>query len=126
MTGITWISRSEVDAGSRKNLGLGIGLQNAALACLIVVAIAKAATTPLGIGGVAILITVACFVGRKTVSAYRKPEPRAIQGSIKAAILSLVWIHVGLVLAIRGPYSAMIVASLWFPAAFAGRWIYST
>ncbi len=126
VTGITWISRSEVDGGSRKNLGLGIVLQNLAIATLIVVSLLiSTADVRLGFGAV-LLLAIAVFVGRKTIEAYRNIDPKLIQGSIKAAILSLVWIHVALVLAARGPIPAVAVGILWFPAAFAGRWIYST
>ncbi len=38
----------------------------------------------------------------------------------------LVWIHVGLLLGVRGLVPALVVALFWLPAAFAGRWIYST
>jgi hypothetical protein len=66
------------------------------------------------------------LVASRTVKAIAHPAPQTIQQAVKLSILSLVWLHVGLVLAVRGPLAAAAVALFWVPAAFAGRWIYST
>jgi 4-hydroxybenzoate polyprenyltransferase len=58
--------------------------------------------------------------------AIQSPVPGRIQKFVKTGILSLVWLNVGLVAAVRGPEMALPVAALWFPAFLLGRWLYST
>ena len=131
--GITWISRSEVDAGSRKNILIGIVLKDLAILGFLAAAIersrfpsheAQPAWTLAA--GLAVLVAIALLTGRKTLAAYRRLTPATIQASIKVAILSLIWLHVGLLLAVRGVEPAALVALFWIPAAYSGRWIYST
>ncbi len=52
--------------------------------------------------------------------------PATIQRAVKFGIMSLVWIHVGVLLGVRGIIPALVVVLFWLPAAYAGRWIYST
>ena len=52
--------------------------------------------------------------------------PETFQKAVKTAVLSLVWLDVAAVAAVRGPSSALVVASLWVPAFLLGRWLYST
>jgi hypothetical protein len=75
---------------------------------------------------VLLLIGLGVAIASRGVRAIRKPEPALIQRAVKFGILSLVWLHVGLVLTARGPIFAVAVAAFWLPAAFSGRWIYST
>jgi 4-hydroxybenzoate polyprenyltransferase len=49
-----------------------------------------------------------------------------IQKAVETGILTLVWIDVGLVAAVRGPQAAAAIAGLWVPAYLLGRWLYST
>ncbi len=126
VTGITWISRSEVYANSRTNLFLGVMLQNLAIGGMILVAFWNAMNRWTNLGGIAVLLVIAGLVARKTIAAFQAPSPGLIQASIKTAILSLVGLHVGLLLAVQGPFAALAVGLLWLPAAFTGRWIYST
>ena len=126
VTGITWISRSEVDADSRANVYQGVFLQDLAIVGMIALAYWKAASGWNALGGIATLIWISARVGRKTLDAFEAPSPQLIQIAVKTAILSLVGLHVGLLLAIQGTFPALAVGLLWFPAAFAGRWIYST
>ena len=72
------------------------------------------------------MIAVAVVVNRKSVMALRSPDPAVVQRAVKAGILSLVWLHVGLLTVVQGPFAALAVGWLWFPALVAGRWLYST
>ncbi len=132
VAGVTWISRSEVDAGSRANLVFGITLKDVAILGFLAASsnLALRAASPPSpwthAAGVAILLAVAVFTGRKTYAAYRQITPATIQAAIKVAILATVWLHVGLLLATRGVVPAALVAVFWIPAAYSGRWIYST
>ena len=66
------------------------------------------------------------MVNQAAAAAIKQPDPRSIQKTVKTGILSLVWLHVGVVAAVRGIEPAAIVAALWFPAFLLGRWLYST
>jgi 4-hydroxybenzoate polyprenyltransferase len=129
--GITWISRSEVHHGLRKNVALGMVLQDAGVAGLLV-ACAGANGFPYPsvrgqvVVGIAALLLVALSLNRVSIAALREPEPRRVQRAVKTGILSLVWLHVALLASVRGPIEALAVGWLWLPAAFAGRWVYMT
>jgi 4-hydroxybenzoate polyprenyltransferase len=58
--------------------------------------------------------------------AVREPTPAQIQAAVKAGVLGLVWLDVGMVASVRGPWPALAVAALWLPAFLLGRWLYST
>lgn len=134
VAGVTWVSRSEVETGRWKAAAAGMALEVSA-ALGLAVAAARLGRGPNGTGtgpgpgtflGVALLLVLAVAVGRQTWRALRRPEPATLQGAVKFAILSLVWLHVGVLLAARGPAPGLAVAVFWVPAAFSGRWIYST
>ena len=133
VAGVTWISRSEVEGKPSNDFIAGVSLQTLAIcgliaACLLVNHLPG--RPPDGRQWAA--LAVMAFVGwlglyaRKVKAVFRHPDPRAVQGLVKFGIMSLVWLNAALVLAARGPGYAAAVALLWFPAAYAGRWIYST
>jgi 4-hydroxybenzoate polyprenyltransferase len=135
VAGITWVSRSEVRPGPGTSPGIaaGVTLQNLALLGLVAAAVhpesfdPPAPGNPVWIGaGLTELLVVAFLVNQRSVGALRAPTDALVQSAVKTAILALVWLHVGLLLAVRGPVAAVSVAWLWFPAALAGRWVYST
>ena len=65
--------------------------------------------------------------GLAAARAIERPIPENIQIYVKTGILSLVWLHVGVVAAVRGPeLGAATIAALWAPAFILGRWLYST
>lgn len=126
--GVTWISRSEVHTGRWKAIALGFSLQMAAFLGLIAGAtlLSGPIDPEIRVLGVFLLVMIALAVSRRSLFALRDPSPKVIQGAIKFAILSLVWLHVGVLLAVRGPVEAIAVGLFWLPATFTGRWIYST
>lgn len=126
--GVTWISRSEVHTGRWKAIALGYSLQLAAFLGLIVSSTLLSAHNIPGNRalGVLLLVVIALAVSRRSLAALRDPSPKVIQRAIKFAILSLVWLHVGVLLTVRGPTEAIAVGLFWIPATFTGRWIYST
>jgi 4-hydroxybenzoate polyprenyltransferase len=69
---------------------------------------------------------VAFIVNLAGARALREPSPQRLQGAVKTGVLSLVWLHVGVVAAVRGPVPALAVAALWLPAFLLGRRLYST
>ena len=130
VAGVTWISRNEASGSGRFPLKLGTVLQAFAFLGL---GAATAMSPPLlefptvlKVAAFFVLATLAVLIFRKDWSAIRSPGPRTIQTAVKTAILSLVWLHVGLLLGVRGWFAAWIVSLFWFPAITVGRWIYST
>jgi 4-hydroxybenzoate polyprenyltransferase len=134
VTGITWISRSEVGPSeSGRGIAAGILLQNAALLLLLAVSV-HAELLPEGptdwsagtTAGVLVLMGAAVVLNRRTLAAIGASDSQTVQGAVKAGIFALIWLHVGVILAARGPAEALSVGWLWFPSYFTGRWVYST
>ena len=133
VAGITWISRSETESGRTGNLLLGLSLENLAILGLMAAALQPRSYPPplpgrplIPLEGLLVLALVALAVNLAATRAIHQPIPAAIQKTVKTGILSLVWIDVGLVAAVRGPVPAAAVAALWVPAFLLGRWLYST
>jgi 4-hydroxybenzoate polyprenyltransferase len=133
VAGLTWISRSETESGRTLNLLIGLAIQNLALVGLMAVALqppgfpqSLSDRPVIPLEGLLVLALVALAVNLAASRAIEKPVPSLIQRTVKTGILSLIWIDVGLVLAVRGPAPACAIASLWIPAYLLGRWIYST
>lgn len=131
--GLTWISRSEVESGRSSGVVLGMVVQDVALVGLLAVA-TQAGRFPGASGdrpilppeGLLVLAIVALIVNRADGLALVAPNPETIQRAVKTGVLSLVWLDVGLVAAVRGPGPALAVAALWVPAFLLGKWLYST
>ena len=119
--------------GDRRGLVAGLTLQDLALLGLAAAAMTHrrfpypAPDRPLiPLEGLLVLALVAMVVNQAAAAAIKQPTPRSIQRTVKTGILSLVWLDVGLVAAVRGIEPAAIVAVLWVPAFLLGRWLYST
>lgn len=133
VAGITVISRSETHEGERRGVIGGLAILDLALLGLAAAAISHrwfpevmSGHPPAPIVGLIAIGLIAALVNRAAVVAIRDPQPRTIQRTVKTGILSLVWLNVGLVSAVRGIEPAVAVAVLWVPAFLLGRWLYST
>jgi 4-hydroxybenzoate polyprenyltransferase len=133
VVGITVISRSETRGENPRGLITGLILQDVALLWLAAAAMTHrhfphpATDRPLiPLEGLLILGLVALVVNQSAVGAIRQPTPGSYQKAVKTGILSLVWLNVGLVAAVRGVQPAALVAAFWPPAFVLGRWLYST
>jgi 4-hydroxybenzoate polyprenyltransferase len=134
--GITWISRDEarpVGEGRSRLLLLGMAAQDVALLGLMASALqvlpfpGRDAGRPLvPPEGLLVLLGVAWVVNIKDARAYREPAPERLQAAVKAGVLGLVWLDVGLVASVRGPGPALGVAVLWVPAFLLAKWLYAT
>ncbi len=131
--GITWISRSETETGRAGGVAAGLAVQDAALVGLFAAALAAGrfpsppTDRPLiPAEGLFVLSLVALIVNRASGRALIDPKPSTIQPAVKTGVLALVWLHVGVVAAVRGPLMALAVAALWVPAFVIGKWLYST
>ena len=135
VAGVTWISRSEVESGKTRGLVAGLILQNLAFVGLIVALIhpdrfpstgPAGSILPRGGDGLLVLLAVASIVNLAGFRAFREPIPKTFQKAVKTGVLSLVWLDVAAVAAVRGPSAALVVAALWAPAFLLGKWLYST
>jgi 4-hydroxybenzoate polyprenyltransferase len=133
VAGITVVSRSETSGGARGGLVAGLALADIALVGLAAAALGHQSfpdpdreRPPIPLEGLLILALVALAVNTSAARAIRDPVPALIQKTVKTGILSLVWLHVGVVAAVRGLEPAALVALLWVPAYILGRWLYST
>jgi 4-hydroxybenzoate polyprenyltransferase len=133
VAGITVASRSEAKGGGRTWLVAAIGIQLTAVLALAGVgfsgvrfpnALPDRPIVPLE--GLFVLALVALAQGLAAARAIERSVPEHIQKYVKTGILSLVWLHVGVVAAVRGPELALPIAALWVPAFILGRWLYST
>ena len=134
VTGVTWISRSETESGRTAGLLAGISLQNAAVLGLLAVALqprrfpmpSPEQLPILPLEGLLVILLIAGLVNVAAGHALREPTPARLQRAVKTGVLSLVWLNVGVVTAVRGPAPALVVAVLWVPAFVLGRWFSST
>jgi 4-hydroxybenzoate polyprenyltransferase len=133
VAGITVVSRSETRGGDRRGLVAGLAILDLALLGLAAVAMTHrrfpypAPDRPLTpLEGVLVIALIAVLVNQAASAAIKQPTPRSIQRTVKTGILSLVWLNVGLVAAVRGVAPAAAIAALWVPAYLLGRWLYST
>ena len=133
VAGLTWISRSETAAGRSRGVAGGMAVQDLALLGLLAAALAPrsfprpdSARAIVPVEGLLVLALVALVVNLADGRAVREPTPATVQRAVKTGVLSLVWLNVGVVAAVRGPGPAAAVAALWMPAFVAGRWLYST
>ena len=118
VAGITIASRSEAVGGARASLVAGLVFQIVAIIALVAVSFSgqrfpvPAADRPiLPLEGLLILAMVAFAVSVAASRTIEHPVPERIQRYIKTGILSLVWLHVGLIAAVRGPALALPIAA---------------
>ena len=130
VTGVTWISRSEVESGKIRGIMLGFGLELVGMVGLALVALglyrALNVVQEFPMVGLVVWLVLIQIVGRATYRAIRRPVPEQIQRAVKTGVLSLVWLDVAVVTTVRDPGLGLIVAGLWVPAFLLGRWLYST
>ena len=127
------VSRSETSGGIARGLLAGLALQNLAILGLAAVALAHRhfphpdPERPLiPLEGLLVLALVALAVNSSAARAIEQPIPQLIQKNIKTSLLALVWLHVGVIAAVRGVEPAALIALFWVPAFILGRWLYST
>jgi|SRR5579864_1862848 len=133
VVGVTWISRSETRTGQARNLVPGLILQNAAIVGLMAAALSPSRFPApnveqpiLPLAGLIVLILVLLTVNLAAGQAIGQATPAHVQRAVKTGVLSLVWLNVGVVAAVRGVGPALAVAALWVPAFVLSRRLYST
>ena len=133
VAGVTWISRSEVEGKVGRDFRAGVMLQSVGICGFVMIGLNASRFPHLSTAGfrwdwlaALALICWQVLYGFKVWGVFQRPEPGRVQALVKFGIMSLVWLTSTLVLAARGPEQAGAVVLLWFPAFYAGRWIYST
>jgi 4-hydroxybenzoate polyprenyltransferase len=133
IVGVTWISRFETETGRRAAPASGLVLQAIGIAALFDAGLSAGSfpspwTDRPGVPvlGIGILALVSFRILWASGRAVLEPRPETLQRAVKVGVLSLIWLHVGVVACVREPTSALAVAALWIPASLAARWIYST
>ena len=114
VAGITLASRSEAFGGGRKTLVAGLIFQFAAIVTLATVGFSarrfpnSSTDRPIiPLEGLLVLALVALVASVAGSRAIERPIPENIQKYVKTSILSLVWLHVGVLAAVRGPALAL-------------------
>jgi hypothetical protein len=133
VVGVTWISRNETESGKTRGVAAGMILQDLAFVGLLAAALqvfpfrGRSDSRPIvPPEGLLVLLLTAWVVNLAGARALREPIPARLQAAVKTGVLSLVWLDVGLVAAVRGLGPALAVAGLWVPAFLLGKWLYST
>ncbi|MEW4568037.1 UbiA family prenyltransferase [Tautonia sp. JC769] len=133
IVGVTWISRFETEVGRRAAPAAGMILQVTGMIALFGAGLSAGAfpspwpdRPAFPVLGVVILAVVSSRILWASARAVSDPRPETLQKAVKTGVLSLIWLHVGVVACVREPTSALAVAALWIPASLAARWIYST
>jgi 4-hydroxybenzoate polyprenyltransferase len=133
VAGITWISRSETTSGRTAGIAAGMTLESLGIVGLLAAALqprqfpmARSDAPIVVPEGLLVLLLVGLVVSLASASAIREPIPPRVQNAVKTGVLALVWLDVGVVIAVRGVSAGVPVALLWLPAFLLGRWLYST
>ena len=124
IVGVTWFARTEEAASNRRQLVLA--------ACVMLAAVGLAVAVPvhLPVGSSPwffpyLLVGFGFIVGVPVVRAIDRPQPKFVQAAVKRSILGLVVLDAVLATAFVG-LPGLLILLLLLPAAWLGKWVYST
>jgi hypothetical protein len=138
VTGITWISRSEVEPGGeiKRGVAAGVLLQNLAFLVYLAACVhpeffpghdPRLAIDPTdSIQGPLFLLIWVIWVNRHTVPAIRTTKPEEVQRAVSVSLMALIALHLGLLMVVNVSVGLLLLVGLWLAAVFSGRWVYST
>jgi 4-hydroxybenzoate polyprenyltransferase len=130
VVGITCISRSEARGGGKLLSGIGVGIQLIALAGLValsrLLSAAAEMAEPISLGGLVLILAAGFRVTRAGWNGVRAATPEVLQRAVKAGVLSLSWLHAGVVLSAGGLGTAAALIGLSVLAGVAARRLYVT
>jgi hypothetical protein len=128
VTGITWISQSEVSARDNRGIIAGSLIENLAFVGIFLTIMSSrdfpntTGDRPIvPIVGLLALLIEAMWVNLHSGEAIREPTPEKVQAAVRAGVLSLVGIDFALAASVRGVAPALAVAFCWFLARIAAR-----
>jgi 4-hydroxybenzoate polyprenyltransferase len=122
--GITLFARTETSMSERRLLQAGAGFMSAAL--LVAWLLPEgflAEKYPILFPF--LLILLGFYVGLPVFDALRRPEPALVQRAVKRGILGIVLLDAAMACALAGTIGILVLL-FWVPAAYLGRWLYST
>jgi 4-hydroxybenzoate polyprenyltransferase len=126
IVGVTWFARTEATRSKVPHLVGAAGVMLAALflglAVPIVALEQPEATTFLF---PYLLVGFGFYLGVPIRKAIKRPEPRVVQAAVKRSVLGLIFLDAILASSLAG-IAGLLIALLFLPARFLGRWIYST
>ncbi|WP_186767747.1 UbiA family prenyltransferase [Blastopirellula retiformator] len=130
IAGVTWFARTEAKDSSRPLLIFGfvvlvIGLLTFVASPLLGSSVVRLRSMQT-FGWCGLMLLIAVSILRRCIIAIADPSPSNVQVAVKQALLSLITLNAGFVLAVCGAFWAVIVALLVAPMLLLGRWVYST
>jgi 4-hydroxybenzoate polyprenyltransferase len=124
IVGVTWFARTEETNSQRWHLiGAAVVMAAAVLLGVSVPVHLEEGTVPFYYPY--LLAGFAFVVGIPVVKAIRQPTPRQVQRAVKRCILGLVLLDAALATAFVG-WPGLLIGLLLLPAAWLGKWVYST
>ncbi len=124
IVGVTWFARTE-EGESRK-------FYLVAAAAVMLVALLLALGLPLHrepgtafVGYPYLLVGFGFHIGLPVIAAIQEPSPKRVQAAVKTCVLGLVLLDAVLATVFVGP-AGLLIALLFLPARYLGRWVYST
>jgi 4-hydroxybenzoate polyprenyltransferase len=124
IVGVTWFARTEARHSSRAALTSAAAVMLAALALALPVPARLAPETSSALFPY-LLVGLGFLVGVPACQAVAHPVPSQVQRAVKRSIFGLVVLDAVLASALAGDVGLVILVLL-LPAAYLGRWIYST
>lgn len=130
IAGVTWFARTEAKRSARPALIFGFVVLLAGLGLFVASPLLGSDVIHLrsmkAVGWCGLMILIGVSIVRRCVIAIADPSPGNVQVAVKQAIMSLITLNAGLVLAVCGAFWAVMIALLIAPMLLLGRWVYST
>lgn len=130
VAGITCLSRSEARGGGRLVSGVGLALQTVGLVGLVVLSRLSSAAgeVPEGLSlfGLVMLLATAYRVWRGGLRGVSEATPAALQEAVRKGVLSLSWLHAGVVMSAGGLAPALVLVGLSVAGGLTARRLYVT
>jgi 4-hydroxybenzoate polyprenyltransferase len=124
ITGVTWFARTEEGTSRKQHLVYASLVMLAALGLAVTVPAHREPGTTFFLYPY-FLLAFGFYVGLPITRAIHHPGPKQVQAAVKRCILGLVVLDAVLAFAFVGPAGLLIVLLL-LPAAWLGKWVYST
>jgi len=126
IVGVTWLARTEAKQSKAPML---LGASGVILAALFL-GLAVPEVNPEAAQGTTflfpyLLVGFGFYLGVPIRKAIKRPDPRYVQAAVKRSVLGLIFLDAVLASGLVG-IAGLLIALLFFPARFLGRWIYST
>jgi 4-hydroxybenzoate polyprenyltransferase len=125
IVGVTWFARTEAVQSKSVILLGAAGMMLAAL--FLALAVPAVAERPEAASFLYpyLLVGFGFYLGVPIRKAIKRPEPRLVQAAVKQSVLGLIFLDAILATSLAGVWG-LLVAVLYLPARYLGRWIYST